>query len=441
MKGKRVLLILVFAAVLGAGWMTVIKAVTGSDTLEKQEELTAEADAFLAKELYVRAIPLYREALEYSTDQNVLIQEKLLEAYLAYGDSDSYIRLVRERISSGHASEEEYMIAAELLLSVSKLGEAMELVKKGMKDLESHVLEEYYEDHRYAYDMRSTKYSEVLPTGSNTLMPAFDGEKWGYVDERGRRQIDFIYDSALPFNEYGMAVVSLDGMYCTILQNGDRYAIDDGEKYPEMTDIVAISGTHILGRRDGTYSYFNYDYEPVAPGHQYLEITSNACGVAGVKKESGWGVITDSGEVVMDFKLQDIAINSLGCAFAGDRGMVKEEGKWRLIDTEGNPVGEGRYADARAPESEGFIAVADDNGKWGYINRDGDLVIDYQYMDALSFSDGLGAVLEGEDWGYISAGNELVIGGELDGAKPFHNGIAQVKFGGGVWLVTLKYRE
>ena len=120
MKGKRLLLVLVFVAVLAVGWITAVKATTGTEIIKKQNELVAEADDYFARELYVRAIPLYEEALTYSTGQNEMIRKKLLEAYLEYGDMSSYIKLVEKRISAGSAEEEEYLNVADYYIGRSK---------------------------------------------------------------------------------------------------------------------------------------------------------------------------------------------------------------------------------------------------------------------------------------------------------------------------------
>ncbi len=441
MKSKRMLLVLVFVVILAIGWLTTIKTVTGSEEIKKQDKLIEDADLYMERALYVRAIDCYEEALTYSTRRTLEVEEKLLEAYLVYGDMASYAQLVEKRIAEGIASEKEYIHVADYEIARSRLEDAMVLVRKGMEQMDSDVLEEYYEEHRYDYSMINTEYMNVLPTETNEVMPAFDGEKWGYVNQTGRVKLQFIYDKVLPFNSDGYAVVLVDGTYYTILGNGDRYGADDGSYYSKMTDVSAVSGTHILGKRDGTYSYYDYDFEPVAAGHQYIQMTSNACGVAAVKGDSGWGIITDSGDLVVDFILEDVAVNSLNCVFANDRAMVKEDGWWHMIDTEGNPVGDSRYVNAKAPESGGYIAVADSEGKWGYINREGELVIDYQYNDALSFSNGLGAVQRVNDWGYVSTHNVLVIEENLTSATPFHNGIAQVSFADGISLISLKYFE
>lgn len=79
-------------------------------------------------------------------------------------------------------------------------------------------------------------------------MPAFDGVKWGYIDEGGSDVLDFIYDSATPYGSAGFAVVSIDGTYYAILSNGDWYGADDGTTYDRMTDILGVSGKRTLAK-------------------------------------------------------------------------------------------------------------------------------------------------------------------------------------------------
>lgn len=441
MRKQKAGLILILAALLAVGWGIVMRSATGAQAREKQNELLAAADGYMERELYVRAIPLYEQALTYSSELNPSIQEKLLAAYWANEEPSPYLRLVEKRASEGTAREEEYQNAADYYLARSKNQEAMEWLRRGMEATGSPMLQAYYEEHRYEYRLRTTRYQTIRPTADNAQMPAFDGEKWGYIDEGGALLLDFIYDSATAFNNAGVAVVSLNGTYYTILANGDIYGADDGTNGARMTDVTAVSGTRVLGEREGNYSYFNYDFEPIATDYQYTKITANACGVAAVQKDGYWGIITDSGKTVVDFTWEDVAINSLGCVYAAERAMVKENGLWYLVDLEGKHISETGYADAKAPESDGYIAVADTGGRWGYIDESGELVIDCQYEEALSFSDGLGAVRPANDWGYISEENVLQIEDIWQSAQPFHNGIAQVETVDGTALITLKYVE
>lgn len=441
MKSKKLLLILPLAALLGIGWMLSIQTSTGEKVMKEQRELEGEADALAERQLYVRAIDLYEEALNQQSKLNPELEEKLLKAYDGYGDLSSYAKLALKRIAKGTASEEEILKTAQYYADSAKIEEAVTVLKDGMQIMESSKLQDYYEEIRYRHTYKITHYSEIIPTADNTMMPVFNGEKWGYADKNGSEQLSCVYDSATAFGEGGCAVVLEDGTYYTILQNGDHYGADDGTSYEKMTDVSMISNKHIIGKRGDTYSYFDYDFAPVAESYQFEEITGNACGVAAVKKDGKWGIIKDNGEAVTDYIYEDVAINSLGCAYAGNRAMVEENGKWHLVDTEGNKIGEEEYANAKAPESGEYIAVADSSDRWGYIDSDGNKVIDYQYNDALSFSNHLGAVKVVNDWGYISEKNELVISEPFDSAKPFHNGIAQAATTEGMALIHLLYSE
>ena len=441
MKTKKMLLIVIIAAALGVGWLLSVRTASSTEVIKEQRNLVKEADELAARKLYVRAIDLYEEALSQSSRLTPEIQAKLLVAYQGYEDMNAYAKLVENRNLAGTATEEEYLTAAEYYAGRSKWSEAVTLLKVGVEKTGSQTLTDYLEEIRYPYKTRVTRYQQILPSADNSQMPAFDGVKWGYIDEGGSDVLDFIYDSATPYGSAGFAVVSIDGTYYAILSNGDWYVADDGTTYDRMTDILGVSGKRILGKRGNTYSYYDYDFAPIAESYQFDQMSGNACGVAAVSKGGKWGIIKDSGETVVDYILEDVAVNSLGNAFAGDRAMVKENGVWYLIDTEGNHISENTYADAKAPESSGYIAVADADGNWGYIDREGNQVIDYQYNDAKSFSNHLGAVKSVNDWGYISEKNKMIIEENYEDAQPFHNGIAQAKLTDGMALLTLKYFE
>lgn len=437
MKRKRWILVLGILAVLIIGWFLSIRAASGIEIRKNQDILAGEADYLAAKELYVRAIPMYKKALGYETAANSEIEARLLASLQAFGDYDSFVGLVEKRAVEGTAKEWEYLTAAQYYINSRGLYKAMALLQRGMEKLGGDKLSGMYEANRYGYTLRMTGCEEIIPTADNSFMPAFDGEKWGYVDDSGRALTDFSYDSATPYNSNGYAVVSLDGKYYVITRSGAKYGVDE----TGITRVLALTPSFILAQAEGSYSYYNYDFQCVAPAHQYEEITANACGLAAVKKNGKWGIITDGGATVVDFVLEDVAVNSLGSAYAGNAAMVRMDGEWYLVDTEGKKIKETGYASAKAPESDGYIAVANKEGLWGFINRQGDLVIDYQYTDALSFSQHLAAVEKGGSWGYISENNKLVIEQYMEDAMPFHNGIAQARFVDGEGLLKLEYFE
>ncbi len=439
MQSKKLSIILMIVIVTVAGWFVSVKTFLGIDNEKAQAQLVQEADGYAIKELYVRAIPKYKEALAYDVGNNAEIEAKLLAAYDMYGDIISYIKLVEKRIADNTAAEQEYIKVADHYISTNKLADAMEVVKLGMEQIGSDALRDYYEENRYGCRTRVVSYTDITPTYKNAIMPAFDGEKWVYVDENGRDLKIGSFDTAVPFNDDGYAVVSVDGKYRTILSNGDLYGIDE----TGVEDVLAVSGNRVLARYKGKYSYYNFDFQPLSQGsHQYDQITSNSNGVAAVKSGNMWGIITDGGGTVIDLSLAGVAVNSLGNAFSGGHAMVKDNSGWYLIDTEGNRLNDQTYAAAKAPESaSGYIAVGNSNGKWGFADLEGNLVIDYKYDDAYSFSDGVAAVCVGETWTYISALGRTVIDYSLDGAQPFHSGRAQAHFVDGTVLISLEYVE
>lgn len=436
MKGKRWIVVIALLLVIGSGWYLSVRTTSGVDDRNAQAALVQQADLYAGKELYVRAVPLYIRALSYHTEAVSQIETKLQQVYLAQEDTDSYVDLVEKRCADGTAAEEEYLRAAEIYLSQNDLTEAMTLLKKGMEAYPGGAVGELYEDNRYGYSMRVTKAVEITPTSGNNLMPAFDGEKWGYINSRGKFVLPAVYDSALPFNNGGYGVVSMDGTYYTILTTGEKYGLDE----THVTDVYGINNAYIIARSNGKYGFYTADFICALPAFQYDEVTMGSCGVFAARNGDKWAVISDSGEAVTDYIYEDVAVNSLNQAYAGNMAMVKTGGLWYLIDVEGNKVCETGFADAKAPESSNYIAVADGNGRWGFIDRSGQLVIEYQYNDAWSFSNHLAAVRVVDTWGYISERNELVIAEPLDSAMPFHNHTAQAVFLGEAVLITLEYK-
>ena len=313
----------------------------------------------------------------------------------------------------------------------------MALLKKGMAQYPDGPVGELYEDHRYGYSMKVTTAKEILPTSGNKLMPAYDGTAWGYVNASGKFVLPAVYGAATPFNSGGYAVVSMDDTYYTIVDTGEKYGIDE----MHVSDVYGINEACVIAKYNDKYSYYTKDFNPAAPDMQFDEVTMNSCGVFAARNGDKWAVIQDDGEAATDYIYEDVAVNSLNQAFVNNAAMVKQDGLWYLVDPKGGKVFETGFADAKAPESSNYIAVANEQGKWGFIDRQGNLVIDYQYDDAFSFSNHLAAVKTVDTWGYISEQNEMVITESLESALPFHNYIAQAQFLENAALITLEYKQ
>lgn len=435
MKGKKFCFVLVLTALLVGGWLFTLKAASGVEEAKKQNGLLEQAESFLKRGLYVRGIPLLEQAVDIRTDRQPEIQRKLLNAYSDYGDMASYEAFLAVMEQEENAAAEDYLSLAQYKIESGDMQGALTTMCAGLKNHEDSELKQLYEDYRYAYSISQTSYEKLVPTGDAVMMPAYDGTFWNYVDERGSELLAVSAQEALPFNEQGYGVIKRDQVYCTILENGDFYGIDENG----LDEVRYVTDRYVIAAKDGQYGYYNYDFECLSEELLFEDITKNGCGAAAVKRNGKWGLITDAGETVTDFIYEDVAVNSLGVVFVDNHGMVKKDGKWILIDPEGNQSLDTSYDDAKAPESEGLIAVADETGKWGFIDAKGRQVIDCQYEDAKSFSCDIGAVQTAGEWGYISADNVMVIGDRFVSAQPFHNGTAVAGTIEGAALLQLKY--
>lgn len=216
MKSKKVLFVFGITILLLAGWLLSVRSSTGAEVITEQKQLVEQADQLAERKLYVRAIELYKEALQNKTSLTVDIQEKLLQAYEAYGDMDDYCELAVKRAADGTAKEEEYLKAAEYYVEHADLEEAVPLLESGIAKLETTGLQDYLEQIRYAYTLSIVGFEQILPTEDNTLMPAYNGEKWGYINNNGRVEIAFDYDSVTAFGTDGFAVVQQNDTYYSI---------------------------------------------------------------------------------------------------------------------------------------------------------------------------------------------------------------------------------
>ena len=82
MKTKKMLLIVIIAAVLGVSWLLAIRTASGIEVIKEQRNLVKEADELAARKIYVRAIDLYKEALaqdsKLTTEKNIGMLRRIM---------------------------------------------------------------------------------------------------------------------------------------------------------------------------------------------------------------------------------------------------------------------------------------------------------------------------------------------------------------------------
>jgi len=123
-----------------------------------------------------------------------------------------------------------------------------------------------------------------------------------------------------------------------------------------------------------------------------------------------------------------------------ERAGVKLNGKWGLIDKNGNLLCPCKYDSLFFNEKEGLLS-AELNGKSGYINQNGVEVIPFRYnKDDLGFMcEGLVSARKNNKWGFIDKNERCVIPFEYDDASIFSNGLAPVALQSGWFSNKIKY--
>lgn len=243
------------------------------------------------------------------------------------------------------------------------------------------------------------------------------GDRWGFVDGRGRYVVAPSFDDARSFSE-GLALV----------KSGERWGFIDPE-----------------GR---------YRVNP-----RFEDATAFSSGVAAVKVGELWGFIDRRGDFVLEPQFNDIGLGTVTTRSPRDawrptsmqrsagwgtdavfwegasegliRVMVSD--RWGYIDGEGRYVINPQFDQARG-FSEGLAGVRIGE-RWGYIDREGRFAINPAFRQAGNFSEGLAAaaalttVLGSPKWGYVDRTGDYVVAPEFDDVGTFSEGLANVRVG------------
>lgn len=183
----------------------------------------------------------------------------------------------------------------------------------------------------------------------------YNGEKFGYITERGEEITDYIYDMAYPFSE-GLACVVLDGKYGFIDENGK----------------MAIP----------------FEYEEAKPFQE---------GLAYFVKDNTYGFLRPDGSVA--FYLECDSVSS----FHSSMAYYSIDGKYGYLDRSGQTVIEPVYSDASYFID--VLAFVEMDGLKGAIDREGDVVIPLIYDELIREKNCIVAI-SGKEEDYYDFGGE-----------------------------------
>lgn len=261
--------------------------------------------------------------------------------------------------------------------------------------------------------------------GENGLIPAKQGDLWGYIDEYGTFVIEPKFSTAAPFASNNIAAVSISGSYGYIGEDGE-YVIAPSYDIAGNFSADGLAPVCI----DGKYSYIDTD------GNSVGDLTFDyACefknGYGCVKMYGDYGAVDSKGNLTVQPQFDEPFEFDLG-----GNAKICVGGKYGLIDSNGNFVINPRYRALGDFNGENLTFAMRGDGKYGFIDKNDKFVIDAKYNDAGNFSNGLAPVKSGESWGYINEKGETVIDTKYSEATQFYSdGYACVSDTAGIYMI------
>ena len=263
---------------------------------------------------------------------------------------------------------------------------------------------------------------------SQSLTPQHDANigKYGFVNEKGKKIIPFIYDNALPFRLVDSQWVAQVGI------NGKFGYIDTKGK-----EIIPIIYDEIGNFQDGLakvklrekYGYVNMARKEIIFAI-YDSVGAFENDLVKVELNGKCGYLSNTREEIIPVKYDKIE------QFVYQNGAIAKaasNGKYGYINKQGKEIIPVIYDYVDVFKND-LIKVELD-GKYGYVSDTGKEIIPLEYDDIGNFSDGLTWVKLNGKYGYIDKEGKMVIPFKYDEADNFSQNSARVKLGGDVGTI------
>lgn len=402
MKKVNILLAVVFLALCGLGWVT---AVTGLVSHKSQyASLVEEADQWVERGLYQRAISNYQEALQEKSSEELYC--KIQTAYeLRYQEApkdtlDDYMDFLQSAVDAYPTSEVLVDRYVEIYMEQEEYTDVYQCLRRAVDGgYDTETVQKLLLQSKYAYTMAHSGFSGVIQC-QNSMYVVGRNQKWSLYSLDGGYALEEEYDYVSPCNEDGefvvtgtdSRIVNLDGMVLGVFPG-------------TVTWAGLMSDGLIPAQCDGTYSYYNDLGEKQFGDYEMAGTFQNER--AAVQTKDGWMLVDAQGESQSGL-YEEIVLDELGRYLWEDRYIAKENGTYGIYDKKMKLECTLDYQAVDICTQDGIIAVKQD-GKWGYVNTKGEMVIQPQFQQARSFSNGLGAVCQDGKWGFINLDGQVVI--------------------------------
>ena len=403
MKKSSVFIALALVVLCLVGWIGVGSQMAGETSM--YDTYVQQADDWVEKGLYQRAISRYNLALEEQENQE--LYGKMNHAYQLWYEQaredalDSYMDFLTSAVSAYPTDPELIKCFMEVFYSQSRYEDLYWVLSNTVENgYTTEEIQKMLRICRYAFHLQGEEFSGIRqPMGDIYIVSR--NNLWNlYSSSQGYLLADG-YDFVSPYGENGLVVVTSGTDSRIIDSSGMLWGIFE----KTVTDAGRFSEGLVPACCDGEYGFYNDLGEMQFGGFEAAGAFQD--GLAPVKKDGQWVLVDTAGDVKSQ-AFEEIVLDSQGNYLSGERFLAKSEGKYGIYNKEQELVCTLDCTDVDVYTQDKLIAVCKDD-KWGFVNAEGKMVLEPTYEQAKSFSYGLAAVCVDGKWGFIDPSGTLVI--------------------------------
>jgi hypothetical protein len=226
---------------------------------------------------------------------------------------------------------------------------------------------------------------EIYPASIRTI----DGIQWGYINSEGKFIIKPDFQSAMDFQNNGLAIISKNDM--GVIDSNGKFIIEPKYDYIEKFS----EGIAIATNKEGYYAFSEtgkqiFEYKYYIGNFQenratFVEVNTNGQWIYGYVNRLGKVVISSKYEVANNFKDSKAVVKVL-------------KGNYEIIDPNGNTLKIFTYP-LVGDISDGLLLFKEKlDGKFGYINENGEVIIEPKFGSVENFKDNVAIVNASADF-------------------------------------------
>ncbi|MBQ3760385.1 MAG: WG repeat-containing protein [Clostridia bacterium] len=281
------------------------------------------------------------------------------------------------------------------------------------------------------YDLESgwliePRYDSAMSFDENGLARVAVGELWGVIDMEG----NYVFEPQ--FERIGS--FDYDDEITWVRKNGlEGFIRRDGTvlvepQYDEVNSFEGDTLTWVV--RDGLYGVVDREgNEVIGPSYDNVDLYGyEKSGLIRVQDGENWGCVDISGKWVIEPQFEYMYyFDDYGAArveLENGMGLVSKTGKIILEPVYYNVV----------QESDGRAFFETHGGLWGLVRYDGTVLVEPRFQSVNHFYEGLACVEINGRYGFIDAEGEMVVEAKYEDAESFCEGLAAVERAQDDWV-------